>query len=285
MSLTSFIRLLLTGSLIVNSLPAIAVDVTSAQDMHPLMNDKYWVTVGVLFAARDLVVSVDGSLGSTIEDLDLDFESSVGLDDTPDLFTTEVGWQFSDDWGVSLQFFRSERSVNEVLQKTIEWEDLTFEAGADIAAASKVSVSRLFFSRRFWDGGRHSLRLGAGIHFLETTVRIGGQATIDDMTTEFRTRAVSASFPVPNIGVWYRYSPSSRWLLSARVDWFEASLNDFSGRVWNGHAGIDFRLSEHFGIGLNYQVFQIDGRVRETDWRGSLRTRLTGPNLHITANW
>lgn len=284
MSLTNALRSFLASSLLI-SLPAIAADLTIADDMHPLMNDKYWVNVGVLFAARDLDISVDGSLGPMMLDLDLDFESSVGLDDTPDLLTTEFGWQFSDDWGLSLQFFRSERSVNETLQKTIEWEDLTFEAGIDFSAASKVSVTRLFFSRRFWDGGRHSLRLGAGIHLLEAAVRIGGQARLDDMTTEYRTSAKSASFPVPNIGAWYRYSPSNRWLFSARVDWFGASLGDFSGEVLNGTAGANFLLSEHFGIGINYQLFQIDGRIRETHWRGSLRTRLTGPNLHITAHW
>ncbi len=265
------------------SLPAIAVEVTPAEDMHPLMNDKYWVNVGMLFAARDLDVSADGALGPV--NLDLDFESSVGLDDTPDLFTTEFGWQFSEDWGMSLQFFRSERSVNETLQQTVEWEDLTFEAGIELSAASKISVTRLFFSRRFWDGGRHSLRLGAGIHLLEVGARIGGQATLDDMTKEYRTSAKSASFPVPNIGAWYRYSPSDRFLLSARVDWFGASVGDFSGEVWNGTAGINFRITEHFGIGLNYQLFEITGRIRETYWRGSFRTRLTGPNVHITAHW
>ena len=284
MSLTSALRSVLASSLLIG-LPATAAETAIAEDMHPLMNDKFWVNAGVLFAARDLDISVDGSLGPIELDLDLDFESSVGLDDTPDLVMTEVGWQFSEDWGLSLQFFRSERSVHETLQKTIEWEDLTFEAGIDFSAASKVSVSRLFFSRRFWDGGRHSLRLGAGIHWLEAAVKIGGQATLDDMTTEYRTSAKSASFPVPNIGVWYRYSPSDRWLFSARMDWFEASIGDYVGRVWNGTAGINFRVSEHFGIGLNYQLFEIDGRVRETYWRGSLRTRLTGPNLHVSAHW
>jgi len=284
MYLTNIFRYLLACSLLIGS-PAIAAEVAPAEDMHPMMNDKYWVNAGVLFAARDVDVSVDGSLGPGTPELDLDFESSVGLDDTPDLFTTEFGWQFSEHWGLSMQFFRSERSVNETLQKAVEWEDLTYEVGVDISAASKVSVSRLFFSRRFWDGGRHSVRLGAGIHWLETTVKIGGQATLDDQTTEYRTGTKSASFPVPNIGIWYRYSPSNRWLLSARVDWFEASVGDFVGRVWNGHLGVNFRLSEHFGIGLNYQLFEIDGRIRETDWRGSFRSRLTGPNVHITAHW
>jgi len=282
MFLISAYRSVLASFLLI-SLPAIAAEVTVAEDMHPLMNDKYWVNVGMLFAARDLEIAADGAVGPKM--LDLDFESSVGLDDTPDLFTTEIGWQFSEDWGLSLQFFRSERSVSETLQKTIEWEDLTFEAGIELAAAAKFSVTRLFFSRRFRDGGRHSLRLGAGIHLLEIGAIIGGQATLDDMTKEYRTSSKSASFPVPNIGAGYRYSPSERFLLSARVDWFGASIGGFSGEVWNGTAGINFRVTEHFGIGLNYQLFEINGRIRETYWRGSLRTRLTGPNLHITAHW
>ena len=68
-------------------------------------------------------------------------------------------------------------------------------------------------------------------------------------------------------------------------DKYWINVGVFSGRVWNGHAGINFRLSEHFGIGLNYQLFEIDGRIRETYWRGSFRSRLTGPNVHITAHW
>jgi len=284
MSLNSAIRTAL-ASFLLTSLPVIAAETTIAEDMHPLMNDKYWVNTGVLFAARDLDVSVDGSIGPSPKDLDLDFESSVGLDDTPDLLMTEFGWQFSEDWGLSLQFFRSERSVSETLQKTIEWEDVTFEAGIDLSAASKISVTRLFFARRFWDGGRHSLRLGAGIHLLETALMVGGEATLDDMTTEYRTVAKSASFPVPNIGAWYRYSPSNRWLLSARIDWFEASVGDYTGRVWNGTAGADYRVTEHIGVGLAYQLFEIDGRIRDTNWRGSIRSRLTGPNLHISVHW
>ena len=165
MSLISALRFVLAIYLLL-SLPVVAAERAVAEDMHPLMNDTFWINAGVLFAARDLDMSVDGSLGPAMLDVNFDFESSVGLDDTPDLVMTEVGWQFSEDWGLSLQYFRSERSVYETLQKTVEWEDLTFEAGIDLSAASEISVTRLFFSRRFWDGGRHSLRLGAGIHLL-----------------------------------------------------------------------------------------------------------------------
>jgi len=226
-----------------------------------------------------------GRRGIGNEHISWDFESSLGLDDKPDLLMSEFGWQYGKDWGLSFQYFRTDRHSNKTLEDTIEWEDLIFNVGVDISATSKIAVTRLFFSRRFWDGSRHSVRLGAGIHLLEAAVTIGGEATLNDMSTEYRTGAASASFPVPDIGVWYRYSPSDRWLLNARLDWFSLDVGDFVGSVWNFSAGANFRITEHFGIGLSYQLFELDGRIRETYWRGSFRVRLTGPNLHLTAHW
>jgi hypothetical protein len=260
-----------------------AADPVAGDDMHPMMNDEYWVNVGAFFAARDLDMSVEGGTGSVNKRID--FESHMGLDDKPDLLMTEFGWQFGKEWGLSLQYFRSDRSETQTIQESIEWEDLVFDAGVEISATSKVSVTRLFFSRRFWDGGRHSVRVGVGIHFLEAAGTISGEATIDGTSKEFRTGAVSVSFPVPDIGIWYRYSPSDRWLLTSRLDWFSADVGDFAGSVWNFAAGANYRITEHFGVGLNYQLFEIDGRIRETFWRGSMRTRFTGPNLHFTAYW
>jgi len=278
----NFATVILVSSLMM-SLPAAAAESAIAEDMHPIMTDKYWVNVGGFFAARDLDASVDGGLGS--KNVSWDFESSLDLDDKPDLLMSEFGWQYGKDWGLSFQYFRTDRYSNKTLDKTIEWEDLIFNVGVDISATSKIAVTRLFFSRRFWDGGRHSVRLGAGIHLLEVAATISGEATLDDMSTGYRTGAASASFPVPDVGVWYRYSPSDRWLLNARLDWFSADVGDFKGSVWNFAAGANFRITEHFGIGLSYQLFEINGRVRETYWRGAFRTRLTGPNLHMTAHW
>jgi hypothetical protein len=278
----NLVNVILLSSLVM-SLPAAAAESAIADDMHPMMTDTYWLNVGAYFAARDLDASVDGGVG--IADVSWDFESAMGLDDKPDLLMSEFGWQYAKEWGLSLQYFRSDRHANKTLDKIIEWDDLIFNVGVDISSTSKLAVTRLFFSRRFWDGGRHSVRLGAGIHLLEAAVTISGQATLNDMSTEYRTAAASASFPVPDIGVWYRYSPSDRWLLNARLDWLSADTGDFQGSVWNFAAGANFRVAEHFGIGLTYQLFEINGRIRETYWRGSFRTRLTGPNLHVTAHW
>ena len=137
----------------------------SAQDQHPLMNSKYWLSVGVYAADRTFEAEAEASVPGITKEID--FEGEFGVDDAPNLLMAEFGWQFSEKWGLALQYFQSEREGNASLDKSFEWEDLTFDVGADISAGTDVSITRVFFARRFWGDGPHSLRVGAGVHWLE----------------------------------------------------------------------------------------------------------------------
>lgn len=253
------------------------------RDVHPLMTSKIWLNVGTFFAARDLDISVEGS----IDDIGINFdvESRVDLNDRPDLFMTELGWQFGERWDLALQHFRSHRKSRKTLQDTIEWGDVSYEVGVDISAETKMSITRMFFARHFLEKGPHDLRLGIGVHWLDTSASIGGVATLDDMSTEFRTSAAAASLPIPNLGISYRYSPSNKWLFSTRVDWFSADVGKYDGSIWNVAASADYRLTEHFGVGLAYQLFGIDGGIEDSGWRGEISTRFTGLRLHLSGYW
>ncbi len=254
-----------------------------AQELHPQMSSKYWVGIGAYFAARDHEASAKGTIGGG--DRELDFEQVFGLDHGPDLFMAEFGWQFSKNWGLALQYFGSERNASKTLEQTVEWKDITYDVGVAIQAGSNISIVRMFFSRRLWDGGRHSVRVGAGIHWLEIGAHIAGQASLNDMSTEFRAESVAAEAPVPNIGVWYRYSPSDRWFFSARADWLSANIGVYSGGIWNVSAGANFRISQRIGVGVAYQFFELDGSVKKSSWRGDVHTRFSGPHLYVSAYW
>jgi hypothetical protein len=253
------------------------------RNVHPLMTSKVWLNVGAFFAARDLNISVEGTTGEIAREFNV--ESSLGVNDRPDLFMTELGWQFAERWDVALQHFRSDRRATRTLQDTIEWEDVIYEVGVDVSAETKISITRLFFARRILEEGPHDLRLGVGVHWLDANTSITGEATLDDMTTDFRTSAATASLPIPNLGIWYRYSPSNKWLLSTRIDWLSADVGKYNGTIWNAAASADYRLTEHFGVGLAYQHFVIDGGIKDSGWRGNIRTQFSGLHLHFTGYW
>ena len=75
-----------------------------ADDVHPLMTSKYWGNLGVYFSQRDFSASAEGSVAGITRSLD--FESSTGLDDSPDLFIAELGWQFTPNLGARTAVFR-----------------------------------------------------------------------------------------------------------------------------------------------------------------------------------
>ena len=254
-----------------------------AQDHHPMMQSKWWVTAGTFLAKRDFEASASGTVAGMTREFD--FENSFGLDDSPDLFMGEVGWQFSEKWGAAVQYFRSSRSGSRTLDESFEWQDVTYEVGATVNAGTEIEITRLFFARQFRDSGPHSWKLGLGVHWLKVGAEVSGEATLNDMSTEFRTAVAKAEFPVPNIGAWYRYSPSEKWLLSARVDWLSASIDEYSGSIWNATAGVGYKLWKHIGVGANYQYFQLSGDLTEDNWRGEIKQTFTGPYIYLTGYW
>ena len=268
---TALLTCLLSGSL------------ASAQDIHPLMSSTYWIKAGAFFAAHEFDASASVSAAGI--EREIDFEKTFALDDHPELFMAELGWQFGEKWGFGLQYFGSQRKANRVIEETFEWEDLTYNAGVSIRAGTEINITRLFFSREFLSGGRHSLRVGAGIHWLDLSASVAGEATLNDISTEFRKSVVTASAPVPNIGAGYLFSPSKRWLLGVRVDWLSADVSDISGRIWNVAGSANYQLTKKLGVGLNYQFFQINGSTASSNWRGDIRTRFRGPFLYLTGAW
>ena len=254
-----------------------------AQERHPMMDSDWWVTAGSYFSDRDFKASASGSIGGITREFDL--EGALGLDDSPALFMGELGWQFVDKWGVALQYFRSSRGGSRVLEESFEWQGETYDVGARLEASTQMEITRIFFARRFRDNGPHSLRIGAGVHWLNMSAEVAGIATLNDNSTEFRRSTARAEFPVPNIGAWYRFSPSERWIFTARVDWLSASIDNYSGSIWNLSAGAGYRLFRNIGIGANYQFFRLSGDLTEDNWRGEVQTTFTGPYLHVSGYW
>ena len=255
----------------------------AAQDVHPAMESKWWLNAGAYLAERDFDASASASVAGI--NREFDFEGSLGLDDAPSVFMAELGWQFAENWGTALQYFRSSRAGSRTLDESFEWQGNTYDVGAVLEAQTKMDITRFFFARRFRDDGPHSLRLGAGIHWLDISAQVAGQARVNDQSTEFRRSVATASVPVPNIGAWYRYSPNNRWLFSARIDWLSASIDKYSGDIWNVSAGFNFRVWEHVGVGASYQYFELSGSLKEDNWRGDIKTTFTGPYLYVSGFW
>ena len=274
------IQLVIAFALTAVFLPANAQQST---DVHPIVSSKFWLDAGLYYPKRGVGLSVEGGAQGGNGDFTLD--KTLELGDQDPLFVGEIGWHFTENWAVSAQYFGSKNDASTTLSDVIEWDDVTYDVGVDVSAGTEFSITRIFFSRDFFGSDRHDFRLGLGVHWMDLSVFIEGQATLADFTSEFRRDSVSASAPLPNIGGAYHYSPSRHWSFGLRLDWFEASIGDISGGLINALATADYAFNDHFGMGIGYEYFTLNGDVKSDNWNGTIDIKYYGPNIFFSAYW
>lgn len=255
-------------------LPAWAQD-----DVHPYLTRKLHLHAGVYYPDQDMNIRVDGSLGIASDEFD--FDQQLKLSDRDDVFALEGTWRITPKWSLRAQFFQEHRRNEAVLDEDIEWGDLIIGAGSRVHSGFDFKLTRIFMGRTFGTAAASDYGVGLGIHWLEI-----GTFIAQDVNLRLGVISdVSASGPLPNIGGWYYFSPSPKWLLGSRLDWLEVSLGDYAGGLLNFAAGANYQLFDNIGIGVNYQVFSLNAEVRSDSWRGRIEIVYDGWYAYISGNW
>jgi hypothetical protein len=259
---------------------------TQAQDYeyHPALSDNFRASVGWFKSDNTFKVSVNG-VDTDLGEINLG--DNVGVDDTNSLLNLQLRWNFGNDdkWSLWGQYFKNKASGGAQLQEDVEWRDVTFREGSFVGAGVSLEIIRLFAGYSFIKDDRSDFGAGIGIHNLDISTYIEGEILVDDGGTGFHRGEADSSQPLPNLGVWYDYSPARKWLLHARVDWISANIGDYDGTLWNTNVGVNYQLFRNIGIDLSYQFFNLDVGVDSSDWKGTADLTYSGPVISVTGNW
>lgn len=260
------------------SSPALA---QTAEDYHPLLSDKFSLGLGAFWPKIDFDLAVNGSAP---ED-DIDLDEALNLSDSQTSPAVHFRWRFGEKWSLFGQYWGISNDGKEVLEEDVSWGDVIFREGTHVGGGVGLDVARVFFGRTFDLEPQHEFGIGLGVHWMQLDTYMEGEIFINDDTTEFHRATASAEFPLPNIGAWYMYSWSPKWVLHANLDWLSASIGDYSGGLWDIQAGINYQAFKNIGFGLQYKVFLLDVDVDKSDWRGEANLDQSGPMLSVTAVW
>lgn len=253
----------------------------TADDYHPFLTNKFNLEIGVYLPGVGLDLRVDGSN----PDEEFDFDQAVNLSDNQESGAIDFRWRFGKKWSLWGQAWTTSNTGERELEQDVEWQDFVFKEGTFAKGGVDVDIVRLFFGRNFSTGPHYEFGAGAGLHLMNLDTFLEGEIIIDDQTTEFQRATASATIPLPNIGAWYYYSWSPKWLFQTRVDWLSASIGDYSGSLWDLQVGVNYQAFEHVGFGLSYKAFLLDIDVSKSNLNGSVNLSQSGPVFGITANW
>ena len=259
-----------------------SVVASDSTDYHPFLSDQFNIDLGVFLSNSDFKIKVNGQ-SPDVDTIDLNGDAK--LSHSQNAGSINFRWRFGEKWSLWAQYWATDINSKATLKKDIVWRDVTFKAGSSASIGTKLNVSRIFFGREFSIGPQHEFGAGVGLHIAEFGASIAADAILDDGNVEFQKRKVNASVPLPNIGAWYMYSWSPKWIVQTRVDWLSLSLGDYSGGFWDIQAGVNYQLFRNIGIGLYYKAFLIDVDVDKDNWNGGMDISQAGPVLTFTGTW
>ena len=252
-----------------------------AEEFHPYFTRDFEIGVGAFFMAKELKLRVNGSDRGDL----IDLEEVARLDNNEITGALDFRWHFGDKWSFEAQGWKVSDSGGAVLTEDIHWEDVVFEEGTFAEAGLDVTIARLFFGRKFWQRPNQEFGAGVGAHWMEIDAFLQGQILTNLGDTEVYRGNVGADVPLPNIGAWYNWSWSPRWMLKARLDWLSARIGDYSGGLLDGQVGVNWQVFRNVGIGFFVNGFTLDVNVKKESWKGGAKTEQIGPLLTLTASW
>ena len=251
----------------------------SSAKFHAFLSDNINIGLGVYRPSKKRRLGADPTDGgSPGESLDASDSQSTGL--------LNFRWRFTKNWSFQGTYWNTDSESEQFLTETFEFQGQEFLAGSSVRSGIDTSITRLFWGRSFFRKPSTDWGVGLGLHVLDIDAFVEGQILANPGPGfEFRREGASASVPLPNLGIWYMHSWSPKWVVTARLDWLDLTIEEFSGSMYDLSVGVNYQMSDHFGIGLAINAFRLDVEVEGTDWRGGFVNEQIGPRLNVTWNW
>jgi len=270
-------------------LVSVSAGVASAQESgssskyHPFLSDNFQIGLGVYRPSYKHEIGVDrntaGSPGA-----------SLGEPDTLSTGLLNFRWRYTKNWSFQGSFWNADSESERILTDDFELLGQVFLKGSFVRSGVDTSIARLFWGRSFFRRPSTDWGVGLGLHVLDIDIFLEGEILLASPpapvgSTGVQHESDSVSAPLPNLGIWYMYSWSPKWVVTTRLDWLDVTYDEISGSMYDLSVGVNYQMSDHFGIGLALNAFRLDVEVDGTKWKGSLVNEQIGPRLDVTWNW
>jgi hypothetical protein len=258
-------------------------DTVDSGEIHPLLHDNFFLGIGAFWPQKEFKLRTSG----TIPGEEIDFDEVFRFDESETTGNLDFFWRFGGGrkWSLQANAWRVDSAGSAVLTEDIVWDDIIFREGSFVGAGVDLSVARVLLGRKFWGNDTYEVGFGLGLHWMEIGAFVEGEIRIDDESTDLQRGDAKAEFPLPNINFWYLQQLSPRWAFSTKVDWLSASVGDYSGGLWNVETGVHWQAFRHVGFSATLAYFELDGSVKDDDWRGDISLTQYGPRARVYVNF
>lgn len=205
-------------------------------------------------------------------------EEDLGLDDKGDQARIEFDIRMAERSHMRIDYFKLNRYQEAALPRDIEFGNFSFDEGDVFRTKLDWRILSLTYSYSLLKFERFEAGVGLGLHVIEAHASGERPGTLEreraDEVGIFPTLAVNAAFRL-----------SKRFSVVLRGQTFSAEVDEFSGKLSDMHADIQFRAHKNLAIGVGYTQLQTHLEVTDSDLPLLFDMDASGPELFFRASF
>lgn len=238
--------------------------------------DKFKILFGAYFVAdTNTEVAINSSIGNIGTTVDM--ERDLGTDDNLSVPRIDGYYRFNDQHRLEFGWFNIKRKGTKVTTLEIDIGDETFLASSDIATKVDTSFLKLAYAYSFYKSPKVELSFIAGLNVLDYSLSVNNRTNSTVETAE-------VTAPLPIFGMSMDYAIAPDWLVHFKFETFYIELEDkIRGSLFNSELGFEYRVLDNMGVGLGFNRFALDAKVKSSSYSGGVADLYRGINLYVSA--
>ncbi len=216
------------------------------------------------------------------DELNLENDLNFSKDDTA--FRGGGYWRFAKRHRLVADYYSLERDAAAVTDKEIVIDDVVFPPGIGVRGGFNVDIVQLAYAYSVLQSDRAELGLSIGVHWPSAEFFLEGIGFDGISDTDLRADA-DLSGPLPVIGADGRYRLLDWLYVSGRAQLFSLEYDKYDGSFVDARVALEAWPLDWVGVGLGYNVVDLDFSVDDGDWRGDLAYEYDGFRLFLIAQF
>ncbi|MCG6898482.1 MAG: hypothetical protein LJE75_00600 [Gammaproteobacteria bacterium] len=253
-----------------------------SDSLNPMLDDKFTFRLGATW------LKADGDFSSTRngEPTDKLSTSDLGVDDTETNAAFSARWRFTERWRLSFDYFGLDIDGN-------VREDFDILDFGDIQASGFLAVDTKFDTDFYitqvgyslLKNERAELGIGGGMHLVRFDTKLKVSGGINDKSGSVQSDSVDLTAPLPNLLGFGTYAFTPKLALEGGVGWFGLDYNDYSGNLTSAFANLEYRMTDHFGVGIGYNYIHMDLAIDKSKRTDKYNIDYKGPVAYVSASF
>jgi hypothetical protein len=205
-------------------------------------------------------------------------ERDLGLDSRIPQGRIEIMFRLKERSRLRVDYFETNRRADHVLSREIQFGNELFNVGDDAQSSLDWRSFGLTYTYSLIRTDRFEVGTGLAVNFLEADA-------IGAVPARALRQEVSGSGAFPTIPLDLTWRISRRFAVTARGQYFRASVSNFDGSLAEYHGDFQYRWKPNFSLGAGYTIMRSFLDVNDVDFPGLFRLNIRGPEAFFKVSF